>query len=217
MRLADQIIIADDHPLFRQALMLTLKTTPELTDVDWLEADTVGALEKLLEQHADADLLVLDLQIPGAHGFSTLVHVRSHFPDLPVVVVSAHEEEDNIRRAMHAGAAGFVPKSSAPEVLQQALIAILQGQIWVPNDAILSQAVDDDIVSQMASLTPQQHRILMMFAEGMLNKQIASDLNVSEATVKAHATAIFKKLNVRNRTQAVIAISQLDLSQFHPQ
>lgn len=217
MRLADQIIIADDHPLFRQALMLTLETVPELTGTQWLEADTVPALETLLETSADADMLVLDLQIPGAHGFSTLVHVRSHFPDLPVVVVSAHEEDENIRRAMQAGACGFIPKSSDPKLLREAMIAVLEGQVWVPDPKVLEQTGDDDIVARLSSLTPQQHRILMMFADGMLNKQIAIDLNVSEATVKAHATAIFKKLNVRNRTQAVIAVGQLDLGQFQPE
>ncbi|GGA79522.1 DNA-binding response regulator [Neiella marina] len=214
MRLADQIIIADDHPLFRQALMLTLNAVPALQGVEWLEADTVDVLDKLLETAADADLLVLDLQIPGAHGFSTLVHVRSHFPDLPVVVVSAHEEDENIRRAMQAGACGFIPKSIDPDELRDAMVAVLEGQVWVPDPKILEQSGDDDIVARLASLTPQQHRILMMFADGMLNKQIAIDLSVSEATVKAHATAIFKKLNVRNRTQAVIAVSQLDLGQF---
>ncbi|WP_206482935.1 response regulator transcription factor [Thalassotalea sp. G2M2-11] len=208
----EKIIIADDHPLFRQALLDTLKV--KLTQTQWVEAQTIEELEQQLHAHNEADLLLLDLNIPGAHGFNTLIHVRNHFPQVPVVVVSAHEDHDTIAKAMEYGAAGFVPKSTPVESILIAIQQVLLGDIWLPDSFQQQQKSDDnsDIATRVASLTQQQYRILMMFAQGMLNKQIAYDLNVSEATIKAHATAIFRKLNVRNRTQAVIAIGQLDLN-----
>lgn len=206
----DKIIIADDHPLFRRALLETLKT--KLTSVNWLEAETVNELEQQLASDSDADLLLLDLNIPGAHGFNTLIHVRTHFPQIPVVVVSAYEDNDTISKAMEYGASGFVPKSTPVDDIFVAIQQVLAGELWMPKKHSSAQPHEkSDIAERVASLTQQQYRILMMFAEGMLNKQIAYDLNVSEATIKAHATAIFRKLNVRNRTQAVIAIAQLDV------
>jgi DNA-binding NarL/FixJ family response regulator len=208
-----KIIIADDHPLFRQALLGTLKN--KLSQTLWLEAQTIAELEQQLKDNSDSDLLLLDLNIPGAHGFSTLIHVRNHFPQIPVVVVSAHEDHNTISKAMGYGAAGFVPKSTPVDDIFTAIMAVLSGEIWLPKlFQNISENVDStDIADRVASLTQQQYRILMMFAQGLLNKQIAYDLNVSEATIKAHATAIFRKLDVRNRTQAVIAIAQLDLGE----
>ena len=208
-----KIIIADDHPLFRQALLGTLK--PKLNNTNWFEAQTITELEQQLQDNSESDLLLLDLNIPGAHGFSTLIHVRNHFPQIPVVVISAHEDHVTISKAMKYGAAGFIPKSTPVDDIFTAIMTVLSGDIWLP--ALFQNSKEDhencDIASRVASLTQQQYRILMMFAQGLLNKQIAYDLHVSEATIKAHATAIFRKLNVRNRTQAVIAISQLDLSE----
>jgi DNA-binding NarL/FixJ family response regulator len=208
----EKIIIADDHPLFRQALLSTLK--PKLNDTQWLEAQTIEELEQLLTNHSDSDLVLLDLNIPGAHGFNTLIHVRNHFPQIPVVIVSAYEDRETISKAMEFGAAGFVPKSTPVDEIFNAIVQVLMGELWVPESfqATSSTAENINIAERVASLTQQQYRILMMFAQGMLNKQIAYDLNVSEATIKAHATAIFRKLDVRNRTQAVIAIAKLDLS-----
>lgn len=209
----EKIIIADDHPLFRQALLGTLKA--KLTYTAWLEAQTIEELEQQLTNNNDSDLLLLDLNIPGAHGFNTLIHVRNHFPQIPVVIVSAHEDHDTISKAMSYGAAGFVPKSTPVDDIYSAIVAVLSGNIWLPASFEQKQRDNNDkgIAERVASLTQQQYRILMMFAQGMLNKQIAYDLNVSEATIKAHATAIFRKLDVRNRTQAVIAIAQLHLTE----
>ena len=208
-----KIIIADDHPLFRQALLGTLKN--KLSQTTWLEAQTIAELEQQLQNNNESDLLLLDLNIPGAHGFSTLIHVRNHFPQIPVVVVSAHEDHNTISKAMSYGAAGYVPKSTPVDDIFTAIMAVLSGEIWLPESfqGITDSVEPSDIAERVASLTQQQYRILMMFAQGLLNKQIAYDLNVSEATIKAHATAIFRKLDVRNRTQAVIAISQLDLNE----
>jgi len=208
-----KIIIADDHPLFRQALLGTLKN--KLSQTQWLEAQTIAELEQQLQNNNDSDLLLLDLNIPGAHGFSTLIHVRNHFPQIPVVVVSAHEDHNTIGKAMEYGAAGFVPKSTPVDDIFTAIMTVLSGEIWLPNSfqAVSGNVESTDIAERVASLTQQQYRILLMFAQGLLNKQIAYDLNFSEATIKAHATARFRKLDVRNRTQAVIAIAKLDLSE----
>lgn len=213
----EKIIIADDHPLFRQALLGTLKL--KLTKTQWLEAQTIAELEQHLSDNSDSDLLLLDLHIPGAHGFNTLIHVRNHFPQIPVVVVSAHEDQETIAKVMDFGAAGFIPKSTSVDGIYDAIQHVLLGNIWTPEDYTKNESNEEyaDIAERVANLTQQQYRILMMFAQGMLNKQIAYDLNVSEATIKAHATAIFRKLNVRNRTQAVIAIGQLDLAEIQIQ
>ena len=213
----EKIIIADDHPLFRQALLGTLKL--KLTQTQWLEAQTIAELEQQLSDNNDCDLLLLDLHIPGAHGFNTLIHVRNHFPQIPVVVVSAHEDHETIHKSMGYGASGFIPKSTPVEDIHNAIQQVLLGNIWTPDAYSQSAPMQDNnnIAERVASLTQQQYRILMMFAQGMLNKQIAYDLNVSEATIKAHATAIFRKLDVRNRTQAVIAIAQLDISDIQLQ
>ena len=210
---AEKIIIADDHPLFRQALLGTLK--PKLPGINWIEAQTIEELEKRITENNNSDLLLLDLNIPGAHGFNTLIHVRNHFPQIPVVIVSAHEDHTTINKAMEYGAAGFIPKSTPVDDIYSAIVAVLSGNTWLPPSFEQTQnnSTNNDIAERVASLTQQQYRILMMFAQGMLNKQIAYDLNVSEATIKAHATAIFRKLDVRNRTQAVIAIAQLDLTE----
>ncbi len=208
----EKIIIADDHPLFRQALLGTLKL--KLTQTQWLEAQTIAELEQQLSTHNDSDLVLLDLHIPGAHGFNTLIHVRNHFPQIPVVIVSAHEDHETIHKSMGYGASGFIPKSTPVDDIYKAIQHVLLGNVWTPEAYSESAPMQDnnDIAERVASLTQQQYRILMMFAQGMLNKQIAYDLHVSEATIKAHATAIFRKLDVRNRTQAVIAIAQLDIA-----
>ena len=205
-----KIIIADDHPLFRQALLQTL--TLKLPNVNWLEAETVEQLSSTIDQNQNADLLLLDLNIPGAHGFNSLIKIRSQYPQLPVVVVSAYEDDDTVIKAMEFGASGFVPKSTPVELIFKAIEQVLKGETWIPEHINLSKVTDkSDIGERISSLTPQQHKILLMFADGLLNKQIAHQLSLSEATVKAHATAIFRKLNVLNRTQAVIAIAQLEV------
>ena len=210
MNTVQKIIIADDHPLFRQALLQTLKS--KLTNVQWIEAQTVEQLSAALAENPDAELLLLDLNIPGAHGFNTLIKIRSQYKQLPVVVVSAYEDDDTVIKSMEFGAAGFVPKSTPVEQIFIAIEQVLKGDTWLPEHINLNRVADNsDIGDRVRSLTPQQHKILLMFADGLLHKQIAHELSLSEATVKAHATAIFRKLKVLNRTQAVIAIAQLEV------
>jgi DNA-binding NarL/FixJ family response regulator len=211
--LAEKIIIADDHPLFRGALReAVLKACPDATII---EAENFAELQATTEEHPDADLLLLDLNMPGASGFSSLIYVRSKHESLPTVVISALEETWVIRRAIAHGAAGFVPKSSPVGVISQALQVVLEGDCWLPPgidaDHATLEPEEQTVAHRLAQLTPQQFRVFSMLSEGLLNKQIAFELGVSEATVKAHVTAIMKKLGVTNRTQAVLEANHLAL------
>ena len=210
-----EIIVADDHPLFREALRHALgRAVPDATVV---EADSVAALLDEAERHPEADLLLLDLNMPGANGFSALVQMRAHHPSLPVVIISANEDPGVIRRSIAHGAAGFVPKSSTVEEMVEALQAVLDGDVWIPatvdTESPALEGPEADVASRLASLTPQQFRVLTMLSAGLLNKQIAYELGVSEATIKAHMTAIMQKLGATNRTQAVVLSQQLALDQ----
>jgi DNA-binding NarL/FixJ family response regulator len=204
------ILIADDHPLFREALRGAVQRI--LPGATLHEADSVDALYALVEAHADADLLLMDLNMPGAHGFSALVHLRALHPQLPVVVVSAREEPAVMRRALDHGALGFIPKSADSDTIAVAVGQVLDGERWAPAAAAAAPAMDRDeqaVAQRMRDLTPQQFRVLQMLGEGRLNKQIAWDLGVSEATIKAHVTAVLRKLGVNNRTQAVLMAGRL--------
>ena len=203
------ILIADDHPLFREALRGAVQRI--LPGATLCEADSVDALYGLVEAHADADLLLMDLNMPGAHGFSALVHLRALHPQLPVVVVSAREEPSVMRRALDHGALGFIPKSADSDTIGEAIGLVLEGERWAPA-AAAAPAMDRDeqaVAQRLRELTPQQFRVLQMLGEGRLNKQIAWDLGVSEATIKAHVTAVLRKLGVGNRTQAVLMAGRL--------
>ena len=204
------IVIADDHPLFRGALRQAIGSLMPSSRVE--EAGGLDELTAVLERNREVDLVLLDLTMPGVQGFSGLIYLRAQFPDIPVVVVSAHEDPVVIRRAVAFGASGFVPKSLDTDQIGAALAAVLSGDSWTPPDIDLSASEDletADLVRRLGSLTPQQIRVLMMVSEGLLNKQIAYELGVSEATVKAHVSAILQKLGVDSRTQAVIAASKI--------
>ncbi|WP_263264020.1 response regulator transcription factor ErdR [Pseudomonas sp. RIT-PI-S] len=205
------ILIADDHPLFRSALRqaLTLGLGPSARVS---EAESIAELEARLAQKDDWDLVLLDLNMPGAYGFSGLVLLRGQYPQVPVVMISAQDEPSVVVRAREFGASGFIPKSSSLEVIQEAVQAVLQGDDWWPAQAFEPVEVSAQARAAgegLASLTPQQFRVLTMVCEGLLNKQIAFELGVSEATIKAHVTAIFRKLGVRTRTQAALLLQQL--------
>lgn len=209
---AYEILIADDHPLFRSALQqaLTLGLGP---DVRLVEAASIAELEARLAEKADWDLVLLDLNMPGAYGFSGLVLLRGQYPQIPVVMISAQEDAAVVVRAREFGASGFIPKSSSLETIQQAVQGVLDGDAWWPHLTQDATSVSEEAKAAsagLASLTPQQFRVLTMVCEGLLNKQIAYELNVSEATIKAHVTAIFRKLGVRTRTQAALLLQQLE-------
>ena len=207
---APTILVADDHPLFREALKGAVSRL--LPEARLVESDSADALFASAEDNADADLVLLDLNMPGAHGFSALVHLRAVHPQLPVVVVSAREEASVVRRALEHGAAGFIPKSSPPATIRDAIAAVLEGGHWAPPQAEQAEGLAPEearIAARLQELTPQQFRVLGMLGSGLLNKQIAHALGVSEATVKAHMTAILRKLGASNRTQAVLMAGKL--------
>ncbi|AVO54623.1 response regulator transcription factor ErdR [Ectopseudomonas mendocina] len=209
---AYEILIADDHPLFRSALQqaLTLGLGPQ---VRLVEAASIAELEACLAEKNDWDLVLLDLNMPGAYGFSGLVLLRGQYPQIPVVMISAQEEASVVNRSREFGASGFIPKSSSLEIIQQAVRQVLDGDTWWPQLAEEAAPVSAEAKAAsagLASLTPQQFRVLTMVCEGLLNKQIAYELSVSEATVKAHVTAIFRKLGVRTRTQAALLLQQME-------
>ncbi|RYE60451.1 MAG: response regulator transcription factor [Oxalobacteraceae bacterium] len=205
-----RLIIADDHPLFRDALRGAMVNVVDTTTVE--EAGSFDELTRKLEKDSDVDLILLDLSMPGISGFSGLIYLRSQFPGVPVVVVSASDDAETIRRSMDFGASGFIPKRFGVETLREAVVKILAGDVWVPADVDLLAAADPEATrlrDRLVTLTPQQMRVLMMLSEGLLNKQIAFELGVSEATIKAHVSAILQKLNVESRTQAVIAAAKI--------
>jgi DNA-binding NarL/FixJ family response regulator len=208
-----EILIADDHPLFRDALKRAV--TQAVPDAILFDADSVAALQNLIETHPDAELLLLDLQMPGANGFSALAHVRGQQPGLPVVVVSAQEDVRVIRRAIGHGASGYIPKSASVDTIVTAVRRVLDGDVWLPphiaGAAAALDSAESTAAARVAELTPQQFRVLGMIAEGLLNKQIAYELTVSEATIKAHMTAIMRKLHVSNRTQVALLAQHLAL------
>ncbi|MEM7777582.1 MAG: response regulator transcription factor [Pseudomonadota bacterium] len=208
--MADQrLIIVDDHPLFRGALRSALADGS-----DAFAVTEVGSLDELsaeLASDSHIDLILLDLTMPGVQGFSGLLYLRAQHPEIPVMIVSARDETTVIQRAIEFGALGFVPKSQPVEVIREAVDRVLAGEIWVPSD-LESAETDQEtaqLVKRLATLTPQQVRVLMMLGEGLLNKQIAYKLGVSEATIKAHVSAILQKLDVDSRTQAVIAVNKI--------
>ncbi len=205
-----RIVIADDHPLFRGALRQAVRSL--LPGAEVAEAGGLDELTATLGKDQRVDLILLDLTMPGVQGFSGLVFLRAQHPDIPVVIVSANEDPVVIRRALEFGASGFIPKSAEGEQIRVAIQAVLAGDSWTPPDVDLGASEDGeiaDLMRRLATLTPQQVRVLMMLSEGLLNKQIAYELGVSEATVKAHVSAILQKLGVDSRTQAVIASSRI--------
>ena len=212
------ILIVDDHPLFRHALIQAVRYS--LPQAQIHETAAVNEFYERLEKGPEPDLVLLDLNLPGASGFSALVHVRAQYPALPIIVVSAHEETSIIQRAIAHGAMGYIPKSAHFSHIGEAIRQVLEGDIWLPPNLPTNlnfdpRAADETALAErIQSLTPQQFRVLMMVAEGLLNKQIAYELEVSEATIKAHVTAIFRKLGVQNRTQAVLAINALNIEEL---
>jgi DNA-binding NarL/FixJ family response regulator len=204
-------VIADDHPLFRGALREAVSGLFDHAEI--AEAGSFDEAVKLLDREGDVDLVLLDLAMPGVRGFSGLMYLRAQYPSVPVVVVSANDDHAVIRRCMEFGASGFIPKTLGIDEIRTAISRVFEGSVWTPPDVDLKRGSDTattELVQRLATLTPQQVRVLMMLSEGLLNKQIAYELSVSEATVKAHVSAILQKLGVESRTQAVIAAAKIE-------
>jgi DNA-binding NarL/FixJ family response regulator len=208
---AVRILIADDHPLILGALRQAVSGA--IPGVEIHEAQDFETLAAALEAHPEMDLVLLDLSMPGVRGYSGLIYLRAERPGLPVIVVSANEDRAVMRHCLDFGAAAYVPKSLNVESMRAAIRAVLDGGRWTPPDfdaRAAGNAEASALVKRLSSLTPQQVRVLMMLSQGLLNKQIAYELSVSEATVKAHVSAILQKLGVESRTQAVILASRIE-------
>lgn len=213
MSASTNILIADDHPLFRIALTQAINLAFEEARI-W-EAGSIDEVQKLLLNQGDqVDLLLLDLQMPGAHGFSGLIYLRGQHPEIPVVVVSGNDQDKVIAKAMNHGASGFIPKSTDLPDMAAAIKVILEGGVWIPpNYKIQQHNIQEEEVSiaeTVASLTPQQFRVFTLLSGGMLNKQIAYEMGVAEGTVKAHVTGILKKFGAFSRSHLIIAAQKLE-------
>lgn len=205
--------LADDHPLFRNALVSIVEQHfPEAVVTESIDLDSTL---KALRSGNDVDLLLLDLTMPGSQDLFGLINVREQFASVPVAIVSAREDIQTISRAMGHGASGYIPKSASPAVILEAIQTITSGETWIPafarNRLKRLDTEEASLAVRIANLTPQQYKVLCLLREGWLNKQIGYELSVTEATVKAHITSIFRKLQVNNRTQAVIMLTRLSL------
>ena len=211
------LLIADDHPLFRAALTQAARLAAPEHRI--LEAETLDQAVAALECGEEVELVLLDLHMPGNHGLAGLAALRAQFPDVAVAVCSGHDEARIVRRALAHGASGFIPKRSGMDDIRRAITALLGCETWLPEDLkqTLARTAEDPkdsaLAKRLSSLTAQQFRVLDLLAQGLLNKQIADRIGVQERTVKAHVTAIFEKLNVRNRTQASLVLRELALSE----
>ncbi len=208
------VIIADDHPLFRDAIKHAIEGL--MPNCSFRLAGDLDDLRQQLREIEYVEMVLLDLTMPGTTGFSGLLSIRSEFQDVPVIVVSATEDPVTIRKCIELGASGFIPKSSGVEYIVDGIKAVQSGQVWTPPNIDIDADIDDtssELLAKIQSLTPQQTRVLSMLSEGLLNKQIAYELGVSEATVKAHVSAVLLKLNVDSRTQAVIMMNRIAANQ----
>ena len=203
-----KIIVADDHPLICEALTHALHGAMPESSI--LTAPTLSALQAALGDHADLDLVLLDLHMPGAKGFSSLVLLRGERPELPVILISSNDHPRTIRRAQQFGAAGFLPKSATLEQMLEAIGAVMNGGTWFPSHGAHRSDEDAQLAARLAQLTPQQMRVLMCMADGLLNKQIAHELGLAENTVKVHVTAVLHKLGCHSRTHAAVLVKALE-------
>lgn len=206
-------LVVDDHPLFREALQLAINAA--YPDARIVEASSIEGAREHLSQSGPFDLVLLDLAMPGVRGFEGLLGLRTLNPKLPIAIVSAHEDPRIIHEAMTCGAAGYISKSVRKPELAEAIQDIMEGLVYLPKGyepphAGATSPYDGELISRLTSLTPQQLRVLQMLRQGLLNKQIAHELDVGETTVKAHVSEILRKLNVASRTQAVIEVSKID-------
>ena len=205
------ILIADDHPLFRAAMRQALV---DIVGDSILEVASFSETYEAVEEHDEIELVFLDLNMPGNEGLTGLTELRTQFPSVLVVIVSAEEDPTLIRRAIDLGASGYIPKSTPLPQIADAVNKVLDGEQWLPgniNDAIsqLENKQDKAFADKLAQLTPHQFKVLKMMADGLLNKQIAYELDISESTVKQHVSAVLRKLEVINRTKAGVLFKQM--------
>ena len=209
-----RVVVADDHPLMVAALSEAVRGA--IPEAKIVEAHDFDSLSAALRADPDVALVLLDLSMPGVKGYSGLLYLRSEFAAAPVIVVSANQDRAVIRHCMEFGAAGYITKSIDARTMREAVRKVIDGGRWSPPDVPLGEGGTNPLVQRLSSLTPQQVRVLMLLSQGLLNKQIAYELGVSEATVKAHVSAILQKLKVESRTQAVILAAKIERAQELP-
>lgn len=218
-----RILIADDHPLFREAITNVIESGFPGTET--LETEDLETALKLAQENEDLDLVLLDLNMPGMSGLNGLISLRNEAPTVPVVIVSAEDDKQIVLQAITCGAVGFISKSSPRSQMTEALQQILAGNVYLPSDIIRQSGqenrrnrrnndhpqIDPELLS---SLTRRQLLVLERMAKGESNKQIAYNLHIAETTVKAHVSAILRKLGVHNRVQAILSASDIDFAQY---
>ena len=211
----ERFLVVDDHPLFLDALTLAIQAA--FPDSQITEASTISKALASLEHEGQFDLVLLDLAMPDIQGFEGLLELRSQFPKVPIVIVSAMNDQRTIHTAMTCGAAGYISKSIGKPELADAIRAVMNGDVWLPDNyvppemsASAESSAAHDLTNRLKLLTPQQLRVLKMLRKGLLNKQIAYELNVGETTIKAHVSEILRKLNLTSRTQVVIEVAKID-------
>lgn len=210
-------MIIDDHPLFCDALELTLRAVSPLQNIR--TADCLAAAVEMIGGHSKPALVVLDLNLPDVSGLDGLVKLKALVNPCPVIVVSSMTENAMISAALAAGASGFVPKHSRRAIFKEAIGMVTSGQVYKPPGYVETPEMEEtmNVVERLASLTRQQTCILDLICEGKLNKQIAYELSIAETTVKAHVTAIMRKLGVQSRTQAVLVAQQAKFNRVLPE
>jgi len=219
-RVLNSALIVDDHPLFCDALALTLQAVAGIAQVD--TAERLEQAIARLDRGPMPDVVLLDLNLPDVDGLDGLIRLKQAGEGVPVVVVSSLADNRVIGAALIAGADGFIPKHSHRDVFRDAFEAIRAGRVWTPEGYVpISNGRDpanhhEDAIARLSLLTRQQARILELICEGLLNKQIAYDLSIAETTVKAHVTAIMRKLGVQSRTQAVLLVREASFSSIMP-
>jgi len=216
-----KILIADDHPLFREAIINVIQTN--FDGCETFETENLDASLALTEEHDDLDLILLDLNMPGMNGLNGLITLRNEAPTIPVVIVSAEEDKQIVLQAITYGAVGFITKSLARDEMAEALKQVLDGQVYLPSNIIRAnkpqaqqrRQEENQIPPELlSSLTRRQLLVLERMSTGESNKQIAYNLNIAETTVKAHVSAILRKLGVHNRIQAILSASNVDFNQY---
>lgn len=218
----NKILIADDHPLFRDAIKSVI--TEKLPGYMLIETANLDEAIELVDENPDIDLILLDLNMPGMDGLNGIVRMRNQAPEIPLGIISAEEDKSVVLQTIGYGAVGFIPKSTTRDTIAQAIEQILDGQVYMPADIIRSgsshsgsgmhrQGNDIDL-KNISHLTRKQLQVFERMAKGKSNKQIAYEMNIAETTVKAHVSAILHKLNVKNRIQAVLCASNIDFDQY---
>lgn len=211
--LFSKVLVVDDHPLFCDALSMTLDAILNLEEVRTADC-LADALERLATIDTPPDIIFLDLNLPDVNGLDGLLRLKTAAAGVPLIVVSSMADPQLVNAVIRAGAQGYITKSSSRETFREALETVRGGGVYTPDQVFVAEPQDPakDALARLGELTNQQARILALICEGKLNKQIAYDLSIAETTVKAHVTAIMRKLGVQSRTQAVLVAQEARFS-----